>query len=253
MEIRRTKPMKGNKHNCNCVSDLFDTYKDSDAYVLGTGTSLSGFKWDLLNGKFTIALNDAVKAEGFNPTHHIFSDIQIWKRYLMMNLDPVTAMVCQRKARDQLIRSEHCKFKDQIFHFNKVGQVNQMDHMGVDSFFVSRTIATGGICLAWKLGAKRIFLLGVDGYKLDNAYYHDGTSKKNERRKERILEFNRIEQDRHRWWQKDMDDLKQFFIKKNMFLGPYPNNGIYNLSEMSTIDVWEKVPMKEVIGNDCFC
>lgn len=198
------------------------------------------FDWTQMNRRTTIALNDAVKVLGFAPDFHIFSDVNIWKRYREMSLDPRTAMVCQRRARDQFIRYERCSFQEQVFHFNHVSKAHQMTEKD-DSLYVARTVATGGICLAWKLGAKRVFLMGVDGYKLKDVYYHDGTTKGVERRKERGRADGRITQDRHEWWQQNMRELRDYFQKAGVLLGPWPAAGVYNLSPKSTIDAWEKV------------
>lgn len=253
-EIRRAREARGNRHNRNNVSDLWNTWIGVDAFVCGTGTSLNGFRWEILNDRpnsITIALNDAVKASGFRPNFHLFSDIGIWKRYWNLALDKRTAVVCQRRARDQFIRTEGCKFKDQVFHFNHVSVIKGLKEND-DSLFVSRTVATGGICLAWKLGARRIFLLGVDGYKKRDAYYWDGSQKPPERRREKELEPGLITQDRHEWWQKNMRELREYFDVRKLFPGPYPEAGIYNLSAKSTIDAWEKVPLEEVLGKGAF-
>lgn len=235
----------------NCVADLWKTREGEDAFVLGTGTSLAGFQWSMLNGRFTVALNDAVKVPGFIAAYHIFSDIGIWKRYRTLTLPKETAVVCQRKARDQFMRFDQCKFKGQVFHFNHIGKVDTIKEKD-DSLFVSRTVATGGIMLAWKLGAKRIFLLGVDGFKRSDAYYHNGTTKLKEKRKETQAKDGMITQDRHEWWIKNMNELKAYFRKLKIFMGPYPEPGVYNLSERSNIDAWEKVPVLDVLGEGCF-
>ncbi|UCG53522.1 MAG: class I SAM-dependent methyltransferase [Candidatus Latescibacterota bacterium] len=246
-KIKRTREPRGNKHNRNCVVDLFGSYKGADAFVMGTGTSLAGFDWTSMNDKLTIALNDAVKAPGFKPKFHIFCDVGIWARYRNMNYPEGCAMVCQKRARAQFLRWEHWKDPDQVFHFNHVSMPDQMTDVD-DSLYVSRTVATGGITLAWKLGARRIFLLGVDGYKFSDRYYYDGSTKRPEKRREVKAGDGRISQDRHEWWRQNMNKLRDFFRKRNLFLGPWPKSGVYNLSPFSTIESWEKVPPKTVLG-----
>ena len=159
------KGAKGNKHMRRRISGFWGQYKGKDAFVCGTGTSLSGFDWTRLNGLLTIGLNDALKIPGFAPAFSIFSDIGIWARYRDLKLDKRTVIVCQGRSRDQFIREERCTFKDQIWHFNQQAQARacKVDN---DDLFCARTIACAGIMLAFKLGARRIFLLGVDGYKL---------------------------------------------------------------------------------------
>jgi hypothetical protein len=105
--------------------------------------------------------------------------------------------------------------------------------------------------LAWKLGASRIWLLGIDGYKWQLAdktevYYYDGTPKPPERRKvvkrEEVDERTKIVQDRHDFWRKQMTELQGYFNKNsNPYPGPFPGQGVYNLNPISTIDAWQRV------------
>jgi hypothetical protein len=124
-----------------------------------------------------------------------------------------------------------------------------------DELYIHRTVATGGILLAWKMGARRIFLLGVDGYKVvrkdgSDVYYHDGRSKGKEKRKQRskdMGDFTMVIQDRHDMWAKQMLELKQFLRDKRAYSGPWPEKGIYNASMQSPIDAWEKVPIDQCL------
>jgi len=97
--------------------------------------------------------------------------------------------------------------------------------------------------LAWVLGATRILLLGVDGYRLPQAGYLDGS---------RGTSFSRvvhrgcgpdqeIVEQRHLNWAADMAALKRRFDFLGVLKGPWPGPGVYNLSPRSRIDAWEKV------------
>lgn len=241
-----------NKFEQHSIRECFGSFKDSDAFVVGTGTSLSGFKWERMKSKTPIiALNDAVKIEGLNPHFHIFSDINIWKRYRDMDMPPRTKVVCQRKAKKEFLRWEGCSFKDRVYHFNQVGTCDAVDPE-IDDLYIKNTVATGGIGLAWKLGARRIFLMGVDGFKLEEVYYHDGTSKGPEKRKVEPLGDGRWVQDRHRWWQKNMWDLRKYFNARKLFLGPWPESGVYILGRSSTIDAFQRLKYKTIFGRTCF-
>lgn len=197
---------------------------------------------------------------GFEPTYQIFCDVGIWKRYRDLDVGR-TLVVCQRRARSQFLRHARCSFKEQVWHFNHVNQVRQMKEEN-DDLFVSRTVATGGIAMAWKLGARRIFLLGVDGYKLwrrkpetgdfEDVYYLDGTTKKGEKRKHRRVQIDRdtvmIIQDRHDWWIKNMRELRAYFDKRGLFPGPWKGPGVYLINKQSPIDAWQKLKFKTVFG-----
>lgn len=241
-----------NPHKEKGIMNLLGAHRGRDIFIVGTGTSLARFKFEKLNRRITIALNDALMIPGFVPKYHIFADIGIWKRYRNLEIDPSIKIICQPKARGYFQSHTACKFKDQIWHFNHVCEVRAMkDHN--NDLYVQRTVATAGICLAWKFGANRIFLLGVDGFKLKDSYYWDGSVKPKERRpSEREDKEGRIVQDRHGWWQKNMKDLRAHFDKKKLYPGPWRGSGIYNLSWNSTIDSWQKVKVKNVLGSGCF-
>lgn len=226
--------------------------------MVGTGPSLTGFDWTRLNGKCTIALNDAVLVPGYRPTYALFSDTGIWTRYRDMELPAGTKMVCQKRARESFLRYEPCSFKDRTFHYDQTSDPRSLKEED-DSLYVQRTIATGAICLAWKLGARRIFLLGVDGYKYADRYYHDGTSKRAERRKERKLDQEgRIIQDRHEAWVQNMDELREWMTRRRLYTeafmvrdesGKRHGEGIFNLSGHSAVKCFQKVKLKTLFRN----
>ena len=101
----------------NCIQRIAGSHEGEDIFVLGTGTSLEGFPWERMNDKTTIALNDAVKAKGFIPTYHLFSDVNIWKRYSGMVWPEPCKMVCQRHARKMFLDSRVCKYKKLVWQF----------------------------------------------------------------------------------------------------------------------------------------
>jgi len=235
----------------NCIQKIADSHVGEDIFVIGTGTSLTGFPWKKMNDKVTIGLNDAVKVDGFIPTYHMFSDVNIWKRYSHMVWKPPCKMVCQRHARRMFIDSRSCQYKPYVWQFDisckpEFDKADQRLH-------VRRTVATGGINFAYKLGAKRIFLLGVDGYCLKKQYYHDGSVKPPERRKTKVEKAkgsgsDLFVQDRHESWRHDMGQLEAALKEEDLYQGPWPESGVYNLSPLSTILNFEKVDPEEVLG-----
>jgi hypothetical protein len=252
---RRFAEKVANQYEKNRVSLLWGMHEGYDAFVVGTGTSLAGLDFTRLHGRkntILIGLNDAIKAPGFVPDYSIFCDVNIWKRYNRIKIHPKTKLICQKRARDNFVRDQEFKYIDQVYHFNHCGQVISCQRHN-DDIFVARTVATGGIMLAWKMGCRRIFLLGVDGYKLKSkidggVYYYDGSSKGPEAgRKEVQQSCNRIVQDRHGWWQKDMKDLRTYFDSHGVFQDGWRGSNVYNLSLLSTIDAWEKVNPRKVL------
>lgn len=259
------KGAKGNRHMRRRISEFWGKYKGQDAFVCGTGTSLSGFDWTKLNGRLTIGLNDALKVPGFLPAFSIFSDVGIWSRYKDLTLDERTIVVCQGRSRDQFMRHEGCSFKEQVWHFNQqaVAKSCQRDN---DDLFCARTVACAGLMLAFKLGARRIFLLGVDGYKLagenGGTYYHDGSGKGPERRKEQgVPGTSMVVQDRHGWWEDNMKELRAWFDSFDVYKDPFVTrrgserifgSNVFNLSPLSKMTPWQKVKVKTVLGKGCF-
>lgn len=261
-EVNAAGSAAGNKHSQNRISLLWGRHAGQDAFVVGTGTSLAGFRFEVLSGRdnaFTIGLNDAVMARGFVPDYSLFCDVGIWSRYRLLDLDPRTLMVCQGRARQQFMRFEDCKFRDRVWHFNHVSQAKSCDPLN-DDLFVARTVATGAIMMAYKLGASRVFLLGVDGYKvvgpdapIGGVYYHDGRGKGVESgRRERNIGEKRVEQDRHEWWRQNMVELREWLDRRAAYQQKWPGAGVFNLSEHSTIGTWDKVPIREVLGDDIY-
>ena len=142
---------------------------------------------------------------------------------------------------------KNCAFKDRIFIFSNATNPNACEPAD-GNLYVSRTVATGAIMLAWKLGARRVFLLGVDGYRTDKAYYHDGRTKGREKRKERRIDGGRIVQDRHDCWVQNMRELRRQFDRRKIYGESWPGSNVYNLSLKSTIDSWEKRSVDDVLG-----
>ena len=229
------------------IREFCSSHAGDDAFIVGTGTSLAGFDYARLRGRLTIALNDAVLTDGFDPTFHIFSDVGIWKRYRDYQLSPTTSVVCQTNARKNFLAYKKCAFKDRIFLFSNATNPNACEPAD-GNLYVSRTVATGAIMLAWKLGARRVFLLGVDGYRTDKAYYHDGRTKGREKRKERRIDGGRIVQDRHDCWVQNMRELRRQFDRRKIYGESWPGSNVYNLSLKSTIDSWEKRSVDDVLG-----
>lgn len=264
-ESALAKGARGNKHMRRRITEFWRKYSGADAFVCGTGTSLSGFDWTRLNGKLTIGLNDALSVPGFAPAFSIFSDIGIWARYRSLDLDKRTVVVCQGRARDQFNRWEKCTFKDQVWHFNQQATAKACNPKN-DDLFCARTVACAAIMMAWKLGARRIFLLGVDGYKIaggeGGVYYHTGGTKGPERRNEKGIPGTRqVVQDRHGWWAENMKELRVWFDTQNVYQEPFVcrdgrrrfyGSNIFNLSPLSTIKNFQKVKVKTVLGRGCF-
>jgi hypothetical protein len=244
---------RGKVDAANRVSALWGEREGQDCFVVGTGTSLSGFDFSKIDRpeSFVIGLNDAIKIPGLKIDYSIFCDTGIWTRYRDLKLDPGTRMICQPRARKTFLGHERCTFKSQVWHFNHVSRATACNPLN-DDLYVERTVATGGIMLAFKLGAARVFLLGIDGYKIDDGtpegvYYYDGKNKGVEKRviKQRHEDGRQV-QDRHELWAKNMASLRTWLDRFDVYREKWPGSNVYNLSPRSTIDAWVKIDAMEV-------
>lgn len=154
------------------VVEIYGTLsRADDVYVLGFGGSLRYFPWRVLDNKLVIGVNDMLKIYPID--YHYFSDTGIATRYKDLKIsDRTRAIVCQRQAIKLLQRHG----------FAAMGRVLQSQHAtqptARDSpfLFCRRTVACGGVELAWKLGAGTVYLLGIDGCRPPASYYADGSS-----------------------------------------------------------------------------
>lgn len=207
-----------------------------DFWVVGTGTSLRDFDYEKLSGRLTIALNDA--ARFFEPWCLIHSDEALWTHYKGLALNSTRAVVCQPASVRHYLQDKKCAFRSKLYAFKRVHEPKI--GRGDELLYCERTVATAAIYLAWKLGASRIFLLGVDGYRLGRKFYYaDGTASR--RHYEVIRKFvdGREVETRHERWNRNLRATQNALVK--WYPGPWPGAGIYNLSELSTIDAFEKV------------
>lgn len=244
----RKAPPGQSPYSC---AQLWGRHTGEDAFVIGTGTSLAGFQFGRLAGRLTIALNDALLCPGLDPAYHIFHDHGLWVRYVHVQPHPRTWFVMQKHGREQFLKNDRCLFKARIVEYAHAGSPREVEPTD-GLLYTDRTIATAGIQLAWKLGAQRIFLLGVDGYKIrrqdgSESYYWDGRPKGAEKRKERQA-GGVVIQDRHDKWIENMRDLRRAFDVRRVYPCKWPGPGVYNLSAKSTIDAWPKVPVEEVLA-----
>lgn len=224
---------------------LHHKWFDGDAFVVGTGTSLRGFDYSLLDNRFTIALNCAVKQ--FSPALLIFSDDQLWRRYYKLPLKKSTAVVCQSGAVHYFEKDKKCCFRNQVFLFKRTTRppVKVTDEM----LHVGRTVACAAIYLCWKLGVRRVFLLGVDGYRVSDAYYSDGSLHQKGDRAITKRSGKLLQEDRHLRWNTTMEEAKVFFKSVGVYPSAWPGPGVYNLNHESLITSWPKVPLEEALSS----
>lgn len=198
---------------------IYEHYKRIDGcvvYVVGTGTSLRGFDWTRLATKYTIALNNAVFF--FAPSYHLYADASIRTRFWKHEYQDRTTIVAQEQVAREA-KAIKWKHYDKLRVFSRVNDNLQDIPKSNDQLYVERTVATAGIMLAWKLGARDIYLLGVDGYHLaektqDGKYvnYADGSAHLSQqpRDTDHVLD-DRVIREEHLAWNADMLRLRGYF------------------------------------------
>lgn len=227
------------------IADLIGRHRGADVFVVGTGTSLAAFEWGQLVGGITVALNDAMLARGFVPTYHLFVDDALAERYAG-RWDSRTT-VCLPNIVRHLARSH----AGAVAGWTQVQRDLDMSRLpwswpsvavGVDTdeLYCVHTIAIAGIQLAWKLGARRIILLGLDGYTSKTAAYFDGRrdGTPHAERGARDVGDGRIVTMKHIIWRYEHEKLREWFAEIGFLRS---GAGVYNANPRSTLDAWPKI------------
>lgn len=227
---------------------LKDAYVGETFFVVGTGPSLLGFDWHRLDNKNVIAINNAIMHTRNVALFHHFADEAIYTRYVGLSYGSQCTAIVQNDAAVELCKNNPTLTANKsvrVFVRPGIKRVGLNDITKDDHYlYVHRTSATSAIMLAWKMGAGRVYLLGVDGYRLaDGTYYCDGskntglktTPSKTDGDREVLIEP-------HNYWNENMHELKAYLETHagDRFV-------VTNLSAKSTIDAWPKQPMDEVL------
>jgi len=113
------------------------------------------------------------------------------------------------------------------------------------------SIACAALWLCWRLGARRVFFLGLDGYYWPDRYYAH-LKRENRENPKRVGEV-RQEADGRRWdnraitWSRYLSEALQKVQAAGCWPGPWPASGVYNLSPQSLVTAFEKVPVEEAL------
>jgi len=213
-----------------------------DVFVVGAGPSLREFDFQQLRDRKTIVLNDMIFAVP-EPDYHLFADITLAIQphearkvggvpgaglaYQFLRYPPNTWIVCQRKAADWLRCTPGFSAASRILWFKQRGPDC---NLGAPELWCNHTVSATAIYLAFRLGAKRVFLLGCDGYKIGEAEYY------NQDPGERTLKNYMLKRTMDNW------DHEQ--VAKWLAMQGAPDFSVYNLSAASSIDVWPKEPLE---------
>ena len=241
-----------------------DSLKGEDIFIVGMGPSMLNFDCQRLEGKNVMALNRMIFTLRKVATIHHFADEKIHEKFIGFAYDPKTTVVCQNEAAIGLLTSNSTLNANDNVRVFVSAEKQKIGLMGVTRedyhLWFTRTTATSAIMLAWKLGAKRIYLLGVDACALptektkltehqalkpeimDLIYYADGGKK--EDLKESIMKVKDgkvVLLEPHGAWNENMRELELYMRLHATGVS------VINLSPISTIEAWPKQSMDEVI------
>jgi hypothetical protein len=207
-----------NVHTNNYVEKI---WKNETVYLIGGGPSLINFNWEKLRGKKTIAINKSA-------LYYPHADIMYWtdSRFYSWYKNDIDKLTCKKYT----LRSGK-KLADDIISLNRgetfgLSEYNNTLCHGNNSGYAA-------INLAYHLGAKTIVLLGYDMKANDNSHFHDGYP---------IPPTTEAVYREH--------FLPGFKILAERLKAKDIN--VFNASEFSEIDVWEKISFDHEIFSDSF-
>ena len=223
------------------LSELRRRHEGEDIFVVGMGTSLRGFDFERLRGSTCIALNDAIKFVP-QPCYHLYTD-HIYKRYREFAYHAETVVVCRGHSYADQHR-EHPRRKIAMFTAN-----DKPKRCREGELYTFATVAATGVHLAQRMSARRIYLLGFDGYRLKDRRYHDGRYQSNKKVYTviRVDDDERYQEKHHLRWGTAMDMMRSYFIGKGLYGDKHPGSGVFNLSKHSMFETWEKVDVEAVL------
>jgi hypothetical protein len=221
-----------------------------EAFVVCFGTSLIGFDWERLRDKFTIGVNDTVRYIP-NLDIHLFSDPDLWfSRYSKFKYrrdQPQADLVCRDKTVLEISWRWDNIPLEQCFGFKKT-KWTTYERITPDNWrlFMAATVVCPAVQLAWKLGCKKIYVLGFDAYdKKDGGRritYADGTTQAEKKRNLLSDKGGIVIREKHKLWASQAERMTDELIHKYS-----PEVEIYNLSPRSTVTCWEKVDPETVL------
>jgi len=191
-------------------------WKDQDVYIIGGGTSLKHFDWNLLKSKLTIGCNDAFLHGKDICKICIFGDIN-WFRLFHDKLEQYDGAVFTNCG---------SLYKSKIPWLWAMPRIAK----GVSHKALAWNKNTGALAinLALLLGAKRVFLLGFD-MKLSKdgkANWHPNN-------------INKPNKDIYSEFIKGCTNLKKALPKE------FPGIDIYNVTDDSDLNIFPKIGTKE--------
>lgn len=229
------------------MTELWGRHDGQTLYVCGFGSSLLDFDWGRLAGRTVIACNNAITRIP-DATYHLWADGCLYRHYWNVPYGERTLVIIQAAGTRRMRTAYEWAHHQRLRLFERItGPSPDVVTRDSSDLWVNTTVAATAIMFAWKLGARRVFLLGVDGYVArEQAYYADGTALPDGFGPIEWLPNGRGVQDRHRQWAADMGTLAEYFgrqIRERGAAVPV----VYNCNPLSTISAWPKIDREDVL------
>lgn len=225
--------------------DVVELFKPDDpriAVIVGSGTSLRGFRFsDLNDSRFvTFAINEEAwnNRDAYFPDFWIFGDDHVGMKRWNTPLPPRTRVLTKDGNLWKFSNGRPMIWLDKTYGFGCKNDSNWS--MNVDWVPCRKTTATAAVALAAKMGFKRIILLGIDCYASRTlGYYHDGRPKQRTEITEKDGDLYQTVQ--HREMMKSWKILAEGFKRYGW------NGKIYQTSFDSPIPFWQKRSWMEAV------
>lgn len=142
------------------LSKLFYKHKDEIIYILGTGPSAEFFPFQYLRNKIVIGLNNAYQLYPYCKYN-----LTIHPELIPKDFHRSTNQVWITKHKDWLSKNYPATLDRHIYWFKNNKSIHDYNYLNVEAgetLYVGRGIATGACCLAAKMGARIVVLIGCD-------------------------------------------------------------------------------------------
>jgi hypothetical protein len=140
-------------------------WENETVYIIGGGASLKGFNFSRLAGKKVIALNKAYQ-------YYENCDVLYWtdSRFYVWYKKEIDRLSCLK-----FTPARHNKDLAPDVSIVRISGERKMDFENNNMISSGNNSGFGAIGLAYKLGARKIFLLGYDmGFTNGQSHFHDG-------------------------------------------------------------------------------
>ncbi len=225
---------------------FFGKNPGATAFVVAFGWSLQGFRWSKLQGHLVIGLNDSIRH--LIPTYWAFTDGTIYRNNHAgfhgghdTIIPPDLPIFIPGTMR-------HLNFPwpQQAYGLKLANEWKP--HQDPDSVYMWATVATWGVSIAYRLGAKRIILVGVDACMPSDrgkGYYADGKILPDQNyARSKEVEPGIMMEPRHHQWVESFKKLHAGFQQAGAYEAGLE---ILNASPVSQIDIWPKVNLEDYL------